>query len=237
MKRLTEFLAVILCICGLMASTAQAHDSINADARKNYIAKLQEFQAGSVATAPPALRAKSAYQTGVMLDEIRDLFNQDIISHGIVKGLETSLLLNELVRIGNKLETSPKTGLYQSQLQYYRDAIRLDPRAPYVDHARFMLLKSHFYDSFSDNPLTPFAQSKETLAEMITLGERLLKSKNPLVNGEELRFVLGIHYLQAIKQQQLDKEPGLKKVRNLIQELRKDYPNSLKLLTLESLLP
>jgi hypothetical protein len=237
MKRLTEFLFVGLCVFGLMASTAQAHDSINADARKNYIAKMQEFQAGSVATAPTALRAKSAYQTGVMLDEIRDLFNQDIISHGIVKGLETSLLLNELVRIGNKLETSPKTGLYQSQLQYYRDAIRLDPRAPYVDHARFMLLKSHFYDSFSDNPLTPFAQSKETLAEMIALGERLLKSKHPLVNGEELRFVLGIHYLQAIKQQQLDKELGLKKVRNLIQELRKDYPSSLKLLTLESLLP
>lgn len=182
------------------------------------------------------MRAKSEYQIGVTLDEIRELFNQDIISHGIVKGLETSVLLSELARIGHKLESSPKTGLYLSQLQFYRDAIRLDPRAPYVDHARYMLLKSHFYDSFSDNPLTPSSQSKETLAEMIGLGERLLNSKHPQVNGEELRFILGIHYLQAIKQQQLDKEAGLKKFRKLIDELRKQYPQSLKLLTLESLL-
>lgn len=237
MKSLTALLSVGLCVFGLVAKTAHAHDSINAEARKSYIVKLQELQAGSVATAPAAVRAKSAYQTGVTLDEIRDLFNQDIISHGIVRGLETSLLLNELVRIGSKLDTSPKTHLYLSPLQNYRDAIRLDPRAPYIDHARYMLLKSHFYDSFSDNPLTPFSQSKETLTEMMALGERLLTSKHPLVNGEELRFILGIHYLQAIKQQQLEKESGLKKVSKLIQDLRKDYPQSLKLLTLESLLP
>lgn len=237
MKSLAALLSVGLCVFGLVAKTAHAHDSINAEARKSYIVKLQELQAGSVATAPAAVRAKSAYQTAVTLDEIRDLFNQDIISHGIVRGLETSLLLNELVRIGSKLDTSPKTHLYLSPLQNYRDAIRLDPRAPYIDHARYMLLKSHFYDSFSDNPLTPFSQSKETLTEMMALGERLLTSKHPLVNGEELRFILGIHYLQAIKQQQLEKESGLKKVRKLIQDLRKDYPQSLKLLTLESLLP
>lgn len=237
MKSLGALLVTGLFAAGLVTSSAHAHDSINAEARKNYIAKLQEFQSGTGASAPVAARAKNLYQIGVTLDEIRDLFNQDIISHGIVKGLETSLLLNELARIGKKLDASPKTALYLSPLQYYRDALRLDPRAPYADHARFMLLKSHFYDSFSDNPLTPFAQSKESLREMITLGEGLMKSKHPDVNAEELRFILGIHYLQAVSQQQIDKESGLKKVRKLIQELRKDYPQSLKLLTLESLLP
>ena len=220
----------------LMAGPAQAHDSINAEARKNYLSKLQELQASAAASSPTAVRAKSLYQIGVTLDEIRELFNQDIISHGVVKGLETSLLLNELTRIGNKLEASPKTGLYVSQLQYYREAIRLDPRAPFTDHARYMLLKSHFYDSFSDNPLTPFSQSKETLAEMIGIGEGLLKIKHPQINGEELRFILGIHYLQAIKQHQGDKEDTLKKLKKLVQELHKDYPQSLKLLTLESLM-
>jgi tetratricopeptide (TPR) repeat protein len=220
----------------LMAGPVQAHDSINAEARKNYLSKLQELQASAAASSPSAVRAKSLYQIGVTLDEIRELFNQDIISHGIVKGLETSLLLNELTRIGNKLEASPKTGLYLSQLQYYREAIRLDPRAPFIDHARYMLLKSHFYDSFSDNPLSPFSQSKETLAEMIGIGEGLLKVKHPQINGEELRFILGIHYLQAIKQQQGDKEDTLKKLKKMVQELHKDYPQSLKLLTLESLM-
>jgi len=220
----------------LIAGAVQGHDSINAEARKNYLSKLQELQAAAAASSPSAVRAKSLYQIGVTLDEIRDLFNQDIISHGKVKGLETSLLLNELTRIGNKLEASPKTGLYMSQLQYYREAIRLDPRGPFIDHARYMLLKSHFYDSFSDNPLSPFSQSKETLAEMIGIGEGLMKSKHPQINGEELRFILGIHYLQAIKQQQGDKEDTPKKLKKLVQEMHKDYPQSLKLLTLESLM-
>lgn len=219
----------------LIAGAVQGHDSINAEARKNYLSKLQELQAAAAASSPSAVRAKSLYQIGVTLDEIRDLFNQDIISHGKVKGLETSLLLNELTRIGNKLEASPKTGLYMSQLQYYREAIRLDPRGPFIDHARYMLLKSHFYDSFSDNPLSPFSQSKETLAEMIGIGEGLMKSKHPQINGEELRFILGIHYLQAIKQQG-DKEDTPKKLKKLVQEMHKDYPQSLKLLTLESLM-
>jgi hypothetical protein len=169
------------------------------------------------------------------VDEIRDLFNQDMISHGIVKGLETSLLLNELSRTPDKLEASPKTGLYLSQLKSYREAIKLDPKAPFVEHARFMLLKSHFYDSFSDNPLAPFSQSKEELIEMIGIGEGLLKSKNALVNAEEVRFVLGIHYLQAINQQVVAKDDGQKKFKKMVQELQKDFPQSLKLLTLEAL--
>lgn len=220
----------------LLCSSALAHDSINSEARKAYLARLQEMHAALTPSAPASVRAKNLYQIATTLDEIRELFNQDIISHGIVKGLETSLLLNELTRTGDKLEASPKTGLYLSHLQNYREAIKLDPRAPYVDHARYMLLKSHFYDSFSDNPLTPFSQSKEELAEMIGLGEALLKSKHASVSGEEVRFILGIHYLQAMKQQSMSKDEGQKKVSKLVQEIRKDYPQSLKLLTLESLM-
>ena len=236
MRFFATALAAGLFVAALSPAPAHAHDSINAEARKNYLSRLQEMHASLTASSPPGVRARSLYQIAVTLDEIRELFNQDIISHGIVKGLETSLLLNELGRTGDKLDASPKTGLYLSHLQKYRDAIRLDPKASYIEHARYMLLKSHFYDSFSDNPLTPFSQTKEELNEMIALGEGLLKSKQPSVSGEEVRFILGIHYLQAISQQVMNKEEGLKKVRKLAQELHKDYPQSLKLLTLESLM-
>ena len=128
MKQIARYFAVWLLIAGLSAGSAQAHDSINAEARKNYLTKLQELQASAAASSPAPVRAKSLYQMAVTLDEIRDLFNQDIISHGIVKGLETSLLLNELTRIGSKLDASPKTGLYLSQLQHYRGSSRIDSR-------------------------------------------------------------------------------------------------------------
>ena len=236
MNCFARYITICFTLALFAVGIAQAHDSINAEARKNYITKIQELQAAAASGSAAPVRAKSLYQLGVTLDEIRDLFNQDMISHGIVKGLETSLLLNELTRIGSKLEASPKTGLYLSQLQHYRESIRLDPRAPYIDHARYMLLKSHFYDSFSDNPLVPFSQTKETLAEMIGIAEGLLKSKHPQISGEELRFILGIHYLQAIKQQQGDKDETLKKLKKLVQDMHKEYPQSRKLLTLESLM-
>jgi hypothetical protein len=234
-KSRSIFFGLFVAVSVLTTLSAVAHDSINSEARKNYMAKLQDLRNVLNSKEPASVRAKAQYQIATTVDEIRDLFNQDMISHGIVKGLETSLLLNELSRTPDKLEASPKTGLYLSHLKSYREAIRLDPKAPFVEHARFMLLKSHFYDSFSDNPLAPFSQSKEELIEMIGLGEGLLKSKNALVNAEEVRFILGIHYLQAINQQVLSKDDGQKKFKKMVQELQKDFPQSLKLLTLEAL--
>jgi len=229
------FLSSVVVISAFTTQMVVAHDSINSEARKNFMAKLQDLHTVLNSKEPASARAKAQYQIATTVDEIRDLFNQDMISHGIVKGLETSLLLNELSRTPDKLEASPKTGLYLSHLKSYREAIKLDPKAPFVEHARFMLLKSHFYDSFSDNPLAPFSQSKEELIEMIGIGEGLLKSKNTLVNAEEVRFILGIHYLQAINQQVLPKDDGQKKFKKMVQELQKDFPQSLKLLTLEAL--
>jgi hypothetical protein len=66
-------------------------------------------------------------------------------------------------------------------------------------------------------PLVPFSQSKQELIEMIGLAEGLLKSKNTLVNAEEVRFILGIHYLQAINQQVLAKDDGQKKFKKMVQ--------------------
>jgi len=229
------FLSSVVVISAFTTQMVVAHDSINSEARKNYMAKLQDLHTVLNSKEPASARAKAQYQIATTVDEIRDLFNQDMISHGIVKGLETSLLLNELSRTPDKLEASPKTGLYLSHLKSYREAIKLDPKAPFVEHARFMLLKSHFYDSFSDNPLAPFSQSKEELIEMIGIGEGLLKSKNTLVNAEEVCFILGIHYLQAINQQVMPKDDGQKKFKKMVQELQKDFPQSLKLLTLEAL--
>lgn len=238
MKRVLQhfFSGLVMLAASLISSPAGAHDAIDSVTRKSYVAKLQEWHAIFQSSAPTSVRAKAQYQIAITLDEIRELLNQDIVSHGAVKGLETSLLLNELARSEDKLELSPKTGLYISHLQIYRDAIKLDPKAPFLNHARYMLMKSHFYDSFSDNPLTPLSQSKEELAAMIAIGEGLLKIKDPLVTIEEVRFILAIHYLQAINQKLIAKDEGEKKFKKLAQDLRKDNPQSLKLLTLEALL-
>jgi len=222
-------------VWGLLCfTTVWSHESITIEARKNYLAKLQESYQLQAGNPPAAVKAKALYQIGATLEEIRDLFNQDIISHGAVKGLESTLLLNELARAGFKMEMSSKIGLYVSQLHYYRDALKLDGKASHADHARYLLLKNHFYDSFTDNPLAPFSQTKEELLELMEIGERLLKAKENNINPEEVKFILAIHYLQAIQQQVIGKDDGQKKFKKLLTELRKEYPQSLKPLTLEA---
>jgi len=232
------FLRLCAIVWGLLCfTTVWSHESITIEARKNYLAKLQESYQLQAGNPPAAVKAKALYQIGATLEEIRDLFNQDIISHGAVKGLESTLLLNELARSGFKMEMSSKIGLYVSQLHYYRDALKLDGKASHADHARYLLLKNHFYDSFTDNPLAPFSQTKEELLELMEIGERLLKAKENNINPEEVKFILAIHYLQAIQQQVIGKDDGQKKFKKLLTELRKEYPQSLKPLTLEALSP
>ena len=221
----------------LLNFSSPAHESITTEARKNYLIKLQEAYQLQSSNPATSVKAKALYQIGATLEEIRDLFNQDIISHGAVKGLESTLLLNELARAGFKMEMSPKIGLYLSQLHYYRDALKLDGKAAFADHARYLLLKNHFYDSFTDNPLAPISQSREELSELLDIGERLLKVRESNINAEEVKFILAIHYLQAIQQQLIPRDDGQKRFKKLLAELRKDYPQSLKPLTLEALSP
>jgi hypothetical protein len=235
---LQRWAAALGLIASLVGATgASAHESITAEARKTYLAKLAEAQQGQAAQAAASVRARSAYVLGSTLDEIRDLFNQDIISHGAVKGLESNVLLNELARAGFKLEMSTRIGLYLSPLHYYREAIKLDARASYADHAKYLLLKNHFYDSFTDNPLAPFSQTKEELAELLAIGESLVKVQDPAISAEEVRFILAIHYLQAVNQKLVSKEEGQKRFAKLLADLRKDFPKSLKPMTLEALNP
>ena len=236
--RASIFLGIRMCVFALgilYSACTWTHESITQEARKNFLAKLLEAQQVQTGNAAPVVRAKALYQIGSTLDEIRDLFNQDIISHGAVKGLESTLLLSEVSRAGFKMEMSSKIGLYLSQLHYYRDAIKLDARADFADHARYLLLKNHFYDSFTDNPLAPFSQSREELNDLLAIGESLLKIKQANISAEEVRFVLAIHYLQATQQQLIPKDEGQKKFKKLLADLRKDYPQSLKPMTLEAL--
>jgi hypothetical protein len=169
------------------------------------------------------------------LDEIRDLFNEDIQSHGAVNGLESNVLLAELARGGFMLYKSKQIGLYLSPLEHYRSALSLHPKAGYATLAAYRLFKNQFYDSFTDNPLKPLSQTREELTKLLQIGETLLKSKDPIVNQEEVQFIQAIHTLQAIDQQLLSPADGQKKFKQLLTQLRSQYPQSLKPLTLEAL--
>ena len=220
------------CICSL---SSWAHDSITTETRQRYILTLQQTQQMLVSSTSAVEKGKAHFMMATTLDEIRDLFNEDIQSHGAVNGLESNVLLAELARGGFMLNKSKQIGLYLSPLEHYRSTLSLHPKAGYATLAAYRLFKNQFYDSFTDNPLKPLSQTREELTKLLQIGETLLKSKDSIVNQEEVQFIQAIHTLQAIDQQLLSPADGQKKFKQLLTQLRSQYPQSLKPLTLEAL--
>ena len=232
--RLVRGLLVIALCWQAGLTPALAHDAISSEARKAYVAKLEELQRSSTSGAAAA-RAAAMMETGKLLDEIRGLLNEDIVSHGKIQGLETTMLVSQLNATPFKLQQSPQTHLILADLRPYRDALALDPRGRQAPLARYRLLKNHFYDSFVDNPLKPLQQGKDTLLEMIGFGESLLGVQDTAIDSEEVHFILAIHYLQASGSGALPKPKCQSRVAELLKKFRSKWPDSLKLATLEAL--
>ena len=161
------------CICSL---SSWAHDSITTETRQRFILTLQQTQQMLVSSTSAVEKGKAHFMMATTLDEIRDLFNEDIQSHGAVNGLESNVLLAELARGGFMLYKSKQIGLYLSPLEHYRSALSLHPKAGYATLAAYRLFKNQFYDSFTDNPLKPLSQTREELTKLLQIGETLLKS-------------------------------------------------------------
>ncbi len=225
----------------LAGGVVHAHDAIGADARQAYLQKLDKLQRTTQSGANAPARAAAWVDAGRTLDEIRTLLNEDISSHGRTQGLETSILIGQLNATPWRLQQSPQTRLYLANQRPYREALALDARGPHAPLARFMLLKNHFYDSFTDHPLKPVGQDKATLLEMIEHGEWLRNPRNagtdPAIDSEEVHFILALHYLQARDAGALPAAGCVSRYAELLATFRKRWPSSLKLATLEALAP
>lgn len=228
-------LTLVMAFLGMgMHPPALAHDAISSDARKIYLAKLDELQRAA-SGGSTAARTQALIDTGKLLDEIRGLLNEDIISHGKIQGLETTMLVSQLNATPYKLQQSAQTRLILADLRPWRDALALDPKGTHAALARYRLMKNHFYDSFVDHPLKPLQQSREMLLEMIGFGESLVGARSAEIDSEEVHFILVIHYLQALESGAVPKAKAQQRINEHLRKFRSSWPNSLKLATLEAL--
>ena len=180
-----------------LALPAAAHDLITAEAAERYLAQAGEQLEMRDARRPAAQRAQANYVLGRLLDEIRDLLNRDLATHGRVQGLATQRLLVDLDTRGLRLHVSPELGRFPAHLDYYREALRLSPDGPRAADAAFALLQAYFYDSFGEDPLQPHRQTWSRLTEQIAIGERYLERAADHPGREEAEFILLVHYVQA----------------------------------------
>ena len=118
---------LVLSAAAVCCSLAWAHDLITAEAAERYLAQAAENRKIIRSKAPAAQRAQASYAQGAMLDEIRDLLNRDIASHGKVQGLPSEYLVAALAAGGTPLATTPGTVRFPANLDYYRESLRLAP--------------------------------------------------------------------------------------------------------------
>src|SRR5687767_1499033 len=123
------------CVMASLSLNAAAHDLITAESAQAYLAAVAESQKVIASAAPPAKRARAQLDLGMTLDEIRDLLNRDLASHGRVQGLPSSFLMSELKARGAELAFARESNRFLANVQYYREALKLEPRGPVAAEA------------------------------------------------------------------------------------------------------
>jgi hypothetical protein len=166
---------VLLAGVGLTASGARGHDLITPEAADRYLATAEQNSGIIRSRLPASRRADAHLAVGRMLDEVRDLLNRDIATHGTVQGLPSILLIDRLKAAGTPLAWSDSLGRYAAPAAYYGAALELDPSGIRAGEAIYGYLYGTFYDRFRDDPLDPFAQEPAVVRTQLALGERFLR--------------------------------------------------------------
>ena len=232
---LRTFVAFVLAGLSVVAT---AHDLITAESAQTYLAVVAASQRTIASKEPAAKRAQAHLDLGRTLDEIRELLNRDLAAHGRVQGLPSNFLMSELKARGAELAFAPETNRFLANVQHYREALKLEPSGPVAADAAFRLFQGTFYDSFTSDPLQPAAQTRAQLAEQIRLGEGLLKIHQRQGEREETSFILAIHYVQAARAGRDGQEQAAfaRKARALAGEFHRNYPESMRAVTLSRML-
>jgi hypothetical protein len=223
-------------LAALLAGPAPAHDLVTAESAQAWLAQQQQLRSQAEQGAPQA-RAAALVGLGRMLDEIRALFNRDIEAHGKVQGLPSNYLMAELRARGDGLAWSAGRNRFLANLAYYRNALGLPHDAATDAEASFRLLQGWFWDSFTEDPLRPAAQSAAELAAQIRIGEDYLRKHPQHAGNEEARFIVAVHYMQAALAARPEQRAGYAgKARGMSTQYREGHPDSLRSATLAALL-
>jgi hypothetical protein len=220
-------LLVALLATGLAALSA-AHDLITPASVEAYLARADADLATVRGKGAPRVRAESYHDLGRMLDEIRELLNRDVASHGRVQGLPTLLLLKELDKRGLALVPDRESGRFPAPVAQYQEALRLDPDVRGGD-AAFRLLVGRFYDSFEADPLRPRLTVGQ-VEDQLRLAERLATRRPAHPEQEEIEFVMAVHHAQMVglAADRTAAAEHARRVREAVSAFGRRYPDSLR---------
>ena len=213
----------------LITSSACAHDLITAEAAERYLGVAAQWHTQSTSALVASERAEAHVRIGAMLDEIRELLNRDVATHGKVQGLASNYLVAELAQLGTPLAYSDSRQIFLANSEHYRTALEIGFTGPLEREAKLRLLRGDFYDSFDYDPLQS-AQTWEQLLEQATLAEDLASNTVSEPDREEVRFIAAFTYARAAKFAPDAKTAARFRTRAMASAMafEREYPDSMR---------
>ena len=230
-RPLAHFLfAVVITITGFAATAGSslAHELITPETADRYITQAGRFSGVMKSRDSASVRADAALSLAKMLDEIRELLNRDIASHGRIQGLPSQLLVDRLKQTGHALVWIEPLGRFGAPVELYKTALDLDPKSKRSHEALAGFLFGSFYDSFRDDPLKPINAEGTSLHSLIETGERLARDYPREAFVEEARFITAVALVRAVRAGFGDRKMQTAKARELMTRFQRDYPDSLR---------
>jgi hypothetical protein len=210
-------LAFAISIASLVGACGDslAHELITPDAADRYISQANKFAATIKAKDAPATRADAMVSLARMLDDIKELLNRDLASHGRIQGLPSQLLVDRLRQVGHPLVWSEALGRFGAPVDLYKTALDLDQKGKRAHEALAGMLKPILADGAQLQPL-------------IEAGERLVKEYPRDPSTEEARFVTAILQIRAARAGVGDRRVRSARAREMMTQFQRDYPDSLR---------
>ena len=213
----------------LLLGNSIAPDLITADAAQAWLAELAEQHSLQQSSADAMRKGEAVYRIGVVLETIRELLNQDLLSHGEVSGLSSKYLIAALESRGFGLDYSEPRRQFLSRAQFFREALQWSPSAPFAADAGYRLLDGLYQDRIGHDPLGA-AIASNLNTEMIALAQKLSVAYPAHPRREEIEFIAAILYTRAARDCGRDAAAAgfVDKARRSIADFERRYASSLR---------
>ena len=234
MSLFTRLCSTFVLAC-LFVLVANAHDAVDSDKRAVYEVHLASLQQKYTTATDPNQKREIALELGSIIEEIRSVFNQDILSHGATQGLETQLLLRFMTKNNWLVSGATQSALVPPNLRYFEEAAKMAASTRRGSDARFRYMQANFYSRLSGDPLKPKNQAATETQRLINFGREINLSHLTGADVEEFHFILAIHEMQGYKQNLQNRAQALEQVELHLRALLRFQKDSMKSITVKTL--
>jgi len=198
---------------------------------------VQIAQASKESRDGPDPESEALYRLGEKVEQLVELMNQDISSHGSSDPL-AQLVLKRLETYQIKVAFSERNNRFDYDLAAFREYIMRAPKGRRAAAAQFRLIARTFYQTLPPDPSQLANADVPVVLKAVSEEERFLKEHEGDEKTKEVRFFLAVDYYRLYKNahgpDQMVRYERL--ARRTLEEVKGRYPGSMEGRAAEALL-